>query len=277
MKPTEEKKQIVVVRVHVVYLVPIVGMSSTFLWKQMNWNNPRILVNDYIHAISAASKGLVQYQVASESTVNRPFPLTDGYEYRTEELLEVITRKKEVHTPSGMDYKPMLTLDIMRAIRLKQVDEVWVMGYPYAGMWESAMGGPDPFFVNGGPILGTESAGRRFVVMGFNYERGVGEMLESFDHRVERMLCRAFDADRYLEWFYKRENYGVVPKPAGNPWEQFLIDQGTVHREAGAPKQQDGQPADYYWHHGIEEHHRRWLGGLQADWWKRIVNVNDYF
>lgn len=274
---TSSAKQIITSRVHVINLVPMVGMQPEAMWKYFNWNNPRTLIHEYIGAIATASNGLVSYQVVSESTVIRPFPLVDGYQYSEQELLEVIQRKKDGHTPSAADYKSMLTPEILRDIRLKKVDEVWVMGYPYAGLWEAAMGGPDPYDVNGGPIIGTQAAGRRFVVMGFNYERGVGEMLESFGHRVERTLARAFDAHDFLFWLYDRKNYGHVSRPARDEWEQFLIDEGTVHREAGAPAMQNGQPADYFWYHGIEEHHRRWLGSLQADWWKNVVNVNDYF
>lgn len=282
MKPTDDRVQssngeqsIVHRRVMLINIVPFVYVPNKnlpiSLWKYLNWKNPELLVKEYINAISVASKGLITYHVMRERTVINLYPLQDGYQYTVEELLEVIQGKKPAHSPSLIDYKAILTNEILQGVQRNEVDEVWVMGYPHAGLWESAMGGPDPYFINGGPIAQTESAGRRFVVMGFNYERGVGEMLESFGHRVERTLARAFDSDAYLNWFYKSVNYGVVPSPAGNEWEQFLIDQGTVHREAGAPAGQD-----YYWHKDIEEHHRRWLGGLQAEWWKRVVNVNEY-
>ena len=265
-------------KVHVIYLAPMMGSKPQYLWKYMNWNDPRKLVEEYIRAITIASKGEVSYQVVSADEVVRPYPLEDGYRYGEEELLDVILHHREAHQPERMDYRAMLSADLLQFIRRGKVDEVWVMGYPYAGLWEAAMGGPDPFNVNGGPIMGTAAAGRRFVVMGFNYERGVGEMLESFGHRVERTLARTFDRDQVLNWYYKRENYGVVPSPAANEWDQFLADQGTVHREAGAPAHlPDGSFADYFWHHGIEEHHRRWLGALQAEWWKHVVHVNDYF
>ena len=35
-------------------------------------------------------------------------------------------------------------------------------------------------------------AARRFVIMGYNYQRGVGEMLESFGHRSESILEKTF-------------------------------------------------------------------------------------
>jgi hypothetical protein len=59
------------------------------------------------------------------------------------------------------------------------------------------MVGDEAYFCNSDPVAGVRCA-RRFVVMGFNYERGVGEMLESFGHRVESMLAKAFGSWR--EW-----------------------------------------------------------------------------
>jgi hypothetical protein len=52
------------------------------------------------------------------------------------------------------------------------------------------------FWCNAPPLPGFEAAGRRFVVMGFNYERGVGEMLESFGHRAESILREVFAGAR---------------------------------------------------------------------------------
>jgi hypothetical protein len=286
MKPNEDRDQrkagskepVAHVRVHLVNVIPVVGLDLTFLWKQMRWNNPRSLVTRYTSAIAAASNGLVQYHIVSDRNVMKPFPLVDGYQYTGDELREVIERKKNAHTPSFADYKFMLDGEILDSIRQNQVDEVWIMAHPFAGLWEAAMGGPDAFNVNGGPILETASAGRRFVVMGFNYERGLAEMLESFGHRVERTLSRAFGADQQLDWYYRRENYGVVPRPAVTQWEQYLSDHGTVHRDAGAPKlNPDGSAADYSWRSSMEDHHQNWLAGLLPDWWRRVVNVNDYF
>jgi hypothetical protein len=36
--------------------------------------------------------------------------------------------------------------------------------------------------------------------MGFSYERGVGEMLESFGHRAESLLAKTFDCQDFLAW-----------------------------------------------------------------------------
>jgi len=58
---------------------------------------------------------------------------------------------------------------------------------PDAGFWESARAGRGAYSCNSPPIKGIRTS-NLFVIMGFNYERGAGEMLESFGHRVESIL-----------------------------------------------------------------------------------------
>ena len=66
-----------------------------------------------------------------------------------------------------------------------EVDEVWIFGFPHAGFHESTMGGPGAFWCNAAPLKNTEASKRRFVIMGYSYERYVGEMHESYGHRAE--------------------------------------------------------------------------------------------
>src|SRR5258708_36370059 len=58
------------------------------------------------------------------------------------------------------------------------------------------MEGAGGLWGNARPLAGTEHAARRFVSMGFNYERGVGEMLEDLGHRAESILTRVFERTR---------------------------------------------------------------------------------
>jgi hypothetical protein len=53
------------------------------------------------------------------------------------------------------------------------------------------MAGPDAYFCNS-PLVEGVRASRPFVIMGFNYERGVGEMLEDFGHRIESAMRRVY-------------------------------------------------------------------------------------
>ena len=58
------------------------------------------------------------------------------------------------------------------------------------------MCGSGAFWFNAPPLAGTEHASRRFVIMGFNFERGVGEMLEDLGHRAESILYKVFENTR---------------------------------------------------------------------------------
>jgi hypothetical protein len=86
------------------------------------------------------------------------------------------------------------------------------------------MAGPGAYWCNAPPLPDGPGprATRRYVIMGFNYERGVGEMLEDLGHRAESILSHVYAGTR---------------GPA-NLWERFTrYDQqapgqaecGTVH------------------------------------------------
>ena len=53
------------------------------------------------------------------------------------------------------------------------------------------MAGPGAFDINGGVFPGVRTA-RPFAIMGFNYERGVAEMLHDLCHRTEATLARVY-------------------------------------------------------------------------------------
>src|SRR5258708_12472472 len=58
------------------------------------------------------------------------------------------------------------------------------------------MAGPDAFWCNAPPLTNTAVSQRRFVIMGFSYERGVGEMLEDLGHRAESIIGHVFEGAR---------------------------------------------------------------------------------
>ena len=86
----------------------------------------------------------------------------------------------------------LLDFNIPEMVDAGQVDEVWMFAFPYGGFYESRMAGPGAFFCNAPPLSGAGSGTRRYVIMGFNPERGIGEMLESFGHRCEDTLRRVY-------------------------------------------------------------------------------------
>ena len=95
--------------------------------------------------------------------------------------------------PDQVDYEAIIDqFNLIEKINRKEMDEVWLFGFPYAGFYESRMVGPGSFFCNAPPLDIYHHCLRRFVIMGFNYERGVGEMLESMGHRAEFTMSQVY-------------------------------------------------------------------------------------
>ena len=178
------------------------------LSKTMHWRDPDELASRFIEDVRDCSHGRAVYQVTHRIEVDGFPAKADGFSYTPESYMAGM-RGKGFHQPDGVDYHELLReFDILRLVREDEIDEVWLFGFPYAGYYESIMAGPGAFWCNAPPLEGTESSERRFVIMGFNYERGLGEMLEDLGHRAESILTRVFrDAGGYelFERFTRHE------------------------------------------------------------------------
>jgi len=220
-------------RVAVVVYNPIVdARRGARLIAHCGFADPAWLVRAYVADLAEASGGYLQYQVVDWTELHHLPALEDGYCYSGPAWLAYWERGGGWHEPQLADYAALLAaLDAPRRVAAGELDEVWLFGPPYGGFYESRMTGPGAYWCNAPPLSGLVCA-RRFVVMGFSYERGVGEMLENFGHRVESMVGHAF---RHA--------------PPGHAWEHFTAYDlvapgragcGTVHF---APNSQ----ADYDW------------------------------
>lgn len=270
------------------------------------WNDPARLTASYIADLKECSGGFVDYRIV-ESRVIDGFPRKkDGFRYTDESFLECYRSGKGWHRPDAIDYH-----DIIREFKLpgrvnrREIDEVWIQGMPYSGLYESTMAGKGAYFCNSAPLTGVE-ADRIFVIMGFNYERGVGEMLEDQGHRTESIL---------------RKVYGSWEPEETHAWNRFtLYDRvapgkaacGNVHFAPNSTKDYEWgnktpvmSSADDWlnypnlrgskrlmtcddWGNGdIRAHHKWWLtrlpkapgrgpDGKLANWWKYTVDFNRY-
>jgi hypothetical protein len=219
-----EPAVIVSPRVLLIVYDPVVDPATgQKLTQHMNWGRPEDLVSGFIADILETSGGLARYQITKRVDINE-FPLkADGFRYTPQTYLSVINGSTPGHTPDNINYQELLIRNnILPLISINQFDEVWAFGFPYAGFYESTMGGLGAFFCNSQPLPNTSGCARRFVLMGFSYERGVGEMLHSFGHRAESIM---------------RQVYSRAPADA-NLWEHFSrYDQvlpgkaqiGTIH------------------------------------------------
>lgn len=299
-----EPAKITTSRVLLVVYDPIIDPATgSRLSTQMNWQRPGELVNAFIQDILQASHGMARFQIVERVELDA-FPVqVDGYTYTPMRYLEVINKINPPHTPPMADYPAILAqLNVIPRIAKREIDEVWLFAFPYAGFYESTMAGPQAFWCNAPPVSRTANGTRRFVVMGFSYERGVGEMLESFGHRVESILEKTFahtsgPANLYAKFSrydkkypgqaevgnihfapnsesdYDWNNQRMVTS-ACDDWFNFPAFKG-VRREVNTSEWGNGD---------IRKHHTWWLkhiphvagrtSGVHNNWWQYILDPN---
>ncbi|HDN17494.1 MAG TPA: hypothetical protein ENF41_00365 [Candidatus Bathyarchaeota archaeon] len=270
----------------------------------MGWNDPDMLVNEVIRDIEEVSYGCVKYQIVERVEVDEYPVKVDGFQYNDTTYLDA-WRKRKFHEPDGVDYLRLIEkFNIVEKVMLGKIDEVWLMGGPYFGFYESIMVGKDAYWVNAPPLTQVNCS-RLFIIMGFNYERGVGCMLEDFGHRIESIM---------------RKIYGGWEVNEDNAWNRFTLydkeapgraNVGNVHYAPNSESDYDWGNERYVWCYcddwytypylpgkgrmvncekwgngDIREHHKWWmkhiphmpgtLEGHQNNWWKYIMLYNKY-
>lgn len=239
-------------RVLMITYNPIVNsLTGKKLIQELNWNDPETLAQGYIRDLRESSGGLVNYQISERIEINE-FPKKEsGLVYQPEQYVNAYRAGGAALDPGMVDYPAIIAqFNLFARIANNEIDEVWIWNFPGAGFYESVMAGKGAFFCNGGPLPNTEACPRRFVIMGFSYERGNGEMLENIGHRAESMLAHAFRSEDFLSNTYNAAaRTPALGARARNAFERFLTfdliapgksNLGTIHY---APN----SPADYEW------------------------------
>jgi len=302
VEPTGQKPEPVTRKAWVIaFDPPIPSQGGRRLSQVMGWHAVEDLVQRYCADLLDCSRGYLTYQVVETTSVDSLPVKEDGFFYDPDLFLEHLRSGSGFHTPDAMDYSQVLQqFSIVDRVQRGEVDEVWLFGPPYAGFYESRMAGSGAFFCNAPPLPQDGQGQRRFIIMGFNYERGVGEMLESFSHRAEFILHQVFRA---------------IPAEA-NLWERFIryersapgqAEVGTVHFAPNSERDYDWgnhhpvQSRCDTWYHfpdlagtprlvecsewgggDMRQHHLWWLrhfpcitgsvGGIAFNWWKYVVD-----
>ena len=190
----KEPAQITQSRVLLIIYDPVMDASDgTRLSKSMNWYRTSDLLTGFMADLILVSNGLARYQIVDRVEVDE-FPVkTDGFRYTPQAYMDLLRETSSPHMPQEADYNAILKkFNVLKRVANHEIDEVWIFAFPYAGFYESTMGGPGAFWCNAPPLKGTESSRRRFVVMGFSYERYIGEMLEAYGHRAESIMDKTF-------------------------------------------------------------------------------------
>jgi len=298
-----ETAQVTVSKVLVIVYDPVMDVATgKKLSEQLGWKRTEGLATDFMSDIVEYSHGLARYQVVERIDVNEFPAKVDGFRYTPQTFMDVIRNVSSPHMPQEVDYYAIIKqFNLLNRVARNEIDEVWVFGFPHAGFYESIMVGPNAFWCNGPALKNTEASGRRFIIMGFSYERGVGEMLESFGHRVESILDKTFaklqgDANLWRRFIcYEKSAPGKAavgnihfapnserdydwnnPSTVKSECHDWLLNfpnfKGDI-RDVTASEWGSGD---------IRAHHQWWLkhiphvagrkNGIHNNWWQYIIN-----
>lgn len=173
---------------------PVMDASTgETLSQKMKWQNTGDLLTGFMADLLEVSKGLARYEIVQLIDVDEFPAKTDNFRYTPQTYMDVWNRAAPPHFPQEVDYRAIIKkYDILGRVARNEIDEVWIFGFPHAGFYESIMGGPGAFWCNAPPLADTSASKRRFVIMGFSYERHIGEMLEAYGHRAESIMEKTF-------------------------------------------------------------------------------------
>ncbi|MBI3537058.1 MAG: hypothetical protein HY070_05825 [Chloroflexi bacterium] len=290
----------------IVYNPVVDSASGKKLLSAVSWfNNPDELIAGYVQDLAAVSNGLVNYKIV-ETVEDTTFAAKDnGYVFQGSDFVSAYTTRQPLDG-NMVDYGAILAkYNIVQRVANNELDEVWLMGYPNAGFYESTMGGRGAFWCNGPVLPNTEKCPRRFVVMGFNFERGIGEMEEAFGHRTESIMEQVYHGKtesanlwhRFIQ--YEQKNSGeandgwmhyapnsvqdydwgnLTPvQSCADDWYQFPnLPNPPIYRTMTANDWGNGD---------IRKHHTWWFKHLPKvegvtdsvanNWWKYAVDPNN--
>ncbi len=230
----------------------------------LGWNDPDELTKGHIADMKEVSYGYANYEVVDRIEVDA-FPVKkDGFRYKANDFVKGWKSKSGFHQPDEVDYQAIIKeFRLFDRVNSGQIDEVWMHGFPYAGFYESIMVGPGAFWCNA-PAINSNEVNRRFVIMGFNYQRGIGEMLENQGHRAESIV----------KYTYRHK------EGEKNLWEKFTrydkthpgkAEVGIVHFAPNSLK-------DYDWGNKtkVTSYADDWLNFPNFKGSKRIMDCNDW-
>lgn len=269
-KPAPPTPETVTKKVQVIIFNPTVNLSTgQKLIAYKNWNDPDQLTNQFISDVKTLSKGYLTYQVADKIVVDGFNEKADNFNYTADSYLSCLVSAPNCHQPDAVNY--LKILDAYQSCEKRnsgQIDEVWLWGGPYFGYWEAVMTGPNALSTNAPPFVDTKCQ-KQLNIMGFNYERGVSEMLEDLGHRTEGTLATVFGEDPRFNlgnystaWGKFAASDKISPGNAGCGWMHF------------APNSQ----SDYDWSNqrSIESSCNDWLNYPNLSGSKSTISCNTW-
>jgi subtilisin-like proprotein convertase family protein len=205
------------------------------------WTDPQVLTQGIIHDFNSNSHGLYLPQIIETQIVDEYPALLDGFRYDDASYDQAY--QTWTWHDSGFDYwRFMVEQGLVPRVESGDIDEIWIYGAPYWGTYESTFAGYGGYWCNSGPVSGATNQ-HLVVIMGWNYERGVSEALESFGHRTESIMRKIYDNN----WdFFSRTNawsaFALYDKNAPG-----LGGVGNVHYPVNGQSDYDWANTNFVW------------------------------
>ncbi|KKU14170.1 MAG: hypothetical protein UX21_C0027G0006 [Microgenomates group bacterium GW2011_GWC2_45_8] len=185
------------------------------------WNDSVMLEQQYIDAIKEISHNQVEYQIAEHIDIDAYPTKTTGYQFTDSSYLTCMQNPSTCNSKM-INYQTVIAqYQVCEKLNAGTIDELWLWGGPYFGYYEANMAGPNAFSTNG-PIIDGTTCQRQLNIMGFNYERAVGEMLEDLAHRTEGTMAKIYGYTPYS---------GVAN--LNNPWGRFTAYNKIASNQSG--------------------------------------------
>jgi hypothetical protein len=304
------------INVIVINFDPILKTRNNLkLHEYMKWSDPWVLSDKMVEDARKASNGYVNYKIVKKIDYDGFTTFRDGFTYTEDQFLYMWEKDRKAAHDGMTSFKWMFDkFELPKLIKEYNASEIWIWGAPYMSWDELHWKIPgdkipyqtdNPWFYRPYDI---PDVGKTIWIMGWNYERGEGEMLESYCHRIESVLSITVGKGA---WDHKLNG--------DNPWVKFTrIDRdfpgqaevGSVHCAPNSksdydwdntkevytyaddwltypklPRQKKLQNAKSGGWDGIINHHIWWMtriphnpgvtDGFYNNWWQYIVNYDE--
>lgn len=164
------------------------------LHEVFNWSDPQRMATQFERDLEWATGGAVDVQMVQWRELDAFPTFTDGFRYNPDEYVQNRRNGGGWHETGTDFYELMDDQGVLPLVNSGAIDEIWFFGDHYFNLLgEAWMAGPNSFFING-PSFQDAGFNRAVAGYGFNYERGVGEMIHNLGHRTENHGQRAFGA-----------------------------------------------------------------------------------
>ncbi|MFC1996942.1 DNRLRE domain-containing protein [Chloroflexota bacterium] len=204
--------EMIIKKVYILAFDPLLSNDQK-LSSFMGWNSYTDLSNQFINFFDNISGNRLKYSVAYITELNDIWPeKIDGFSYDEQSYLDVVKNGTPHHEPDTVKYSPFineLSYDVCGKLNRGEIDELWVFGGPWFGFYESRLTGPNGFWYNSPPLSGT-TCNKLLPIMGFNYERGLSEMMESYGHRSEATMTMLYGGWQQNQTTHNWEKFGLV-------------------------------------------------------------------